>query len=142
MSIDYHGQVTAVRGSLRRQVRIAAGPDAIWAIVGDAGRLAEWWPGITSCSVVGDVRVVTTASGLPMPERILTVDRVLRRFQYRITAPIVTEHTSTIDVLDLGDNTSLVVYSIDANPSAMALIVGGAAGNALEHLRRTMEGNR
>ena len=56
-----------------------------------------------------------------MPEEIVTHDRLQRRFQYRITAPMVHEHLSTLDVIDLGDGTSLVVYSADANPSTMAL---------------------
>jgi len=81
-----------------------------------------------------------TGSGLPIPEQILTCDRLQRRFQYRITAPIVREHLSTLDVLDLEDGTSLVVYSADADPSTMALVIAAAAGNALEHLRDLMEG--
>ena len=74
-----------------------------------------------------------------MPELILTNDPLLRRFQYRISLGLLIEHTSTIDVHDLGDSTSLAVYSVDADPAAMALIIGGAAGNALERLRIDME---
>jgi uncharacterized protein YndB with AHSA1/START domain len=131
--------VTAARGTVRREVRIRRDADDVWAVVGDPARLPEWWPGITSCTVDGDTRVVTTSSGLPMPEQILTADAIQRRFQYRITAPLFTEHTSTIDVHDLGDGTSLVVYSVDADPSAMALVIGGAGGNALDHLRHQLE---
>ena len=57
-----------------------------------------------------------------------------------ITGPIFREHLSTLDVLDLGDGTSLVVYAADADPATMALVIAGAAGNALEHLRDLMEG--
>ena len=53
-----------------------------------------------------------------MPEQLLTVDPVLRRFQYRITAPMFKEHLGTLDVHDLEDGTSLVVYSTDAEPGA------------------------
>jgi hypothetical protein len=127
---------------VRREVRIARSPVDIWAWVGDPERLAQWWPGITSCTVDGDSRVITMGSGLPMPEQLLTIDALQRRFQYRITAPLFTEHTSTIDVHDLGDGTCLVVYSVDAAPSTMALVIGGAGGNALENLRVLMEGNR
>ncbi len=69
-----------------------------------------------------------------MPERLLTVDPTLRRFQYRITAPLFAEHLSTIDVHDLGDGTSLVVYSVDAEPAALALVIGGAARAGLDGL--------
>ena len=93
-----------------------------------------------SSTVDGNVRVVTTEAGLPMPEEIVTNDAVQRRFQYRITAPMFREHLSTLDVLDLGDGTSLVVYAADADPSTMALVIAGAAGSALEHLRIDMEG--
>ena len=128
------------RASVRRQVRIARAPDDVWAIVGDPARIAEWFPGIESATVDGDSRTIVTGSGLPMPEQIVTCDPLQRRFQYRITGPMFKEHLSTLDVLDLGDGTSLVVYAADAAPSTMALVIAGAAGNALDHLRSMMEG--
>jgi hypothetical protein len=126
--------MTASRGSVRHQVRLAFAPDDIWALVGDPARLHEWFPGIESCTVEGDQRIVITRSGLPMPEHLLTVDHTLRRLQYRITAPMFREHLGTIDVHDLGDGSSLVVYSTDADPAALALVIGGAARAALAHL--------
>jgi hypothetical protein len=134
--------VTESRASIRREVRIRRTADDVWAWVGAPARLPEWWPGITSCTVDDDSRTIVMGSGLPMPEKLLTIDRLQRRFQYRITAPLFREHTSTIDVHDLGDGSCLVVYSVDAEPSTMALVIGGAAGNALEHLRSLMEGER
>ena len=132
--------MTSRRASVRREMRIACPPDQVWSLVGDPERLPEWWPGIVSSVVDGKTRVVVTGSGIPMPEEIVTNDPLQRRFQYRITAPMFREHLSTLDVLDLGDGTSLVVYSADADPSTMALVIAGAAGNALEHLRTLMEG--
>ena len=46
--------MTAQRGSVRRQVRIARAPDDVWAIVGDPGRVQEWFPGIVSSTVDGN----------------------------------------------------------------------------------------
>jgi hypothetical protein len=132
--------MTATRGSVRRHVRIGRAASEVWAVVGDPARVAEWFPGIESATVDGDTRVVTTGAGLPMPEQILTNDAVQRRFQYRITAPLLREHLSTLDVIDLDDGTCLVVYSADADPATMALVIAGAAGSALEHLRTVMEG--
>lgn len=112
----------------------------MWEVIGDPARVAEWFPGIDSATVDGATRVIVTGGGIPIPEEILTNDPLQHRFQYRITAPMFREHLSTLDVLDLGDGTSLVVYSADATPSTMALVIAAAAGNALEHLRTTMEG--
>jgi hypothetical protein len=125
---------------VRRQVRIRRSADDVWEAIGDPARIAEWFPGIDSATVDGNKRVIVTGSGLPMPEEIVTHDPLQRRFQYRITAPAFREHLSTLDVLDLGDGTSLVVYGVDADPGTMALVIGGAAGNALEHLRGMLEG--
>jgi uncharacterized protein YndB with AHSA1/START domain len=123
-------------------VRIACPPAAVWDRIGDPARIAEWFPGIVSATVEGTTRVIVTGSGIPMPEEIVTHDPLQRRFQYRITAPMFREHLSTLDVLDLGDGTSLVVYAADAVPATLALVIAGAAGNALEHLRTLMEGSR
>jgi hypothetical protein len=134
--------VTDNRGTVRRQVRIDCAAAEVWDFIGDPARIPEWFPGITDAKVDGTTRVITTGSGIPIPEEIVTKDDVQRRFQYRIVGPMVKEHLSTLDVLDLEDGTCLVVYAADADPSPMALIIAGAAGNALEHLRTMMEGAR
>ena len=132
--------MTARRGTVRRQVRINRSPDDVWAFIGDPGRIQEWFPGIAASSVDGTTRVITTGAGLAIPEEIVTNDAVQRRFQYRITGGLFKEHLSTLDVLDLDDGSSLVVYAADSVPATMALVIAGAAGDALEHLRTTMEG--
>ena len=126
-------------GSIRHELRIARRADDVWALVGDPTRLAEWFPGIVACAVDGSSRVITTGAGIPMPEEILVNDPVQRRFQYQITAPLFRFHRGTIDVIDLGDETSLVVYSTDADPRAMALTIGGGTADALDELGRIME---
>ena len=72
-------------------------------------------------------------------EQILVCDHVQRRFQYRITTPIFTHHRGTIDVIDLEDGTCLVVYSTEADPRTMALVIGGGTAGALDELKRQME---
>jgi hypothetical protein len=126
--------MTARRGSIRHTIRLSCPPDVVWEVVGAPERLAEWWGGIEACTVDGDLRTIRTRSGLPMPERMLTIDATLRRFQYRITAPLFVEHLSTIDVHDLHDGSCLTVYSVDAEPAVLALIISGAARAALAGL--------
>jgi hypothetical protein len=128
-----------VRGSVRRAVRIQRTADDVWAFIGDPSRLHEWFPGITATTVDGTSRVITTRMGLPMPEEIITDDPIARRFQYKLLIPVVKEHLSTLDVHDLGDGTCLATYAADADPAAMALIIAGAAGNALENAKQMLE---
>jgi len=127
------------RASIRRETRITAPAGEIWAVVGDPARLPEWFPGVVSCEVDGDTRTVTAGAGRSMTEQVVTIDPLQRRFQYRITAPMFREHLGTIDVVDLGDGTCLVVYGTDAVPAMLALAVGGATGQALANLRALVE---
>lgn len=129
-------------GSVRHHVRIDRPADDVWALVGDAARLHEWFPGIVASTVDGTTRVITLGSGLPLPEEILVNDPVARRFQYRITAPLFSYHRGTIDVLDLDDGTCVVVYAADADPRTMALTIGGGCAGALDELKRRMEAGR
>jgi len=126
-------------GSVRHEIRVHRPADVVWGLVGDPARLHHWFPGITNCTVDGTQRVILLASGMPMPEEITVNDSVMRRFQYRITAPIFQYHRGTIDVIDLGDDTTLVVYSTDADPRTMALTIGGGTARALDELKRQME---
>ena len=124
---------------MRRQVEVAVTADAAWSVIGRPELLHHWFPGIVSCRVDGDNRVVTTAAGVSIPEQIVTIDSLQHRFQYRITAPMFTRHLATVDVIDLGDGTCLVVYATDAEPAGMALVIGGGSSAALDELKRQME---
>jgi uncharacterized protein YndB with AHSA1/START domain len=128
-------------GSIRFETRIARRADEVWALAGDPARLHEWFPGITACRVDGTLRVITLGTGVEMPEELLVIDAVQRRFQYRIAAPIFKQHRGTIDVIDLGDETCLVVYATEADPRTMALTIAGGTAGALDELKRLMESN-
>lgn len=127
------------RGSVRRHVRIDRPADVVWEAIGDPSRIHEWFVGIVDSKVDGNTRLITTGMGFPIPEEIVTDDPIQRRFQYRITGGLVKEHLSTMDAIDLGDGTTLVIYAADADPAPMSLVIAGAAGNALLELKKTLE---
>ncbi len=125
--------------SLRYERRIAASADAVWDVMCRPESIPDWFPGVVSCSVVGKSRTIVTASGLEMPEEILTIDPLLRRFAYRITAPAYRFHLGLIDVIAIGPRDSLCIYSTTAEPDALALIIAGGTLGALEEIRRLAE---
>lgn len=126
--------------SIRHQVRIARPAAEVWALAGDPARIHEWFPGIVGCKVEGDRRTITTGAGFDLPEQIVVDDDLQRRFQYRLDLPNLTHHRGTLDVIDLDDGTCLVVYATDADPRTMALMVAGGCREALDELKRQMEG--
>jgi carbon monoxide dehydrogenase subunit G len=128
-----------MRGTVRRELVFEVPADDVWAIVGRPERLAEWFPGVAECRFEGDVRTVTLNTGISLDEHIVTNDDLLRRLQYRIVGGFFTEHITTLDVIELGEARCLVIYSADAAPATMAVVLGGAMGGALEELRRQLE---
>lgn len=127
------------RGSARREVVIGVPADQVWAVVSRPELIHLWFPGMAACQVDGDQRVITLASGIPLVETLLTNDPIQRRFQYRLNGGIFAEHLGTVDVHAIAPDRSLVVYSSDVSPAAMALVLGGATHGALEELRRQLE---
>jgi ribosome-associated toxin RatA of RatAB toxin-antitoxin module len=121
-------------GSIRHHCILRHPAQRVWDFVGDPSRVHEWLPGITACEVEGSSRKVTLGNGLILPEEILVLDHVQRRFQYRIDAGFFTYHRSTLDVIALEEESCMAVYTVDADPRAMALVVAGAAATGLENL--------
>ncbi len=125
--------------TIRREIRIAASADYVWKVVGRPDLLHHWFPGMSDCTVqtVDGVttRTIVVGAGIPMPEEILINDPIQRRFQYRLTVPAFEFHRGTIDVIELAPDDTLVVYSTDCIPNAMALVIGGATGGALDELK-------
>jgi len=125
--------------SLRYERRIAASADAVWDVVRHPESIPNWFPGIVSCVVDGNLRTITTAMGLEMPEEILTIDSTIRRFAYRIVAPLYRFHLGVIDVIELGPLDSLCVYSTTAEPDPLALMIAGGTLGALDVIQRLAE---
>lgn len=125
--------------TIRREIRIAASADDVWKVVGRPDLLHHWFPGMSDCTVqTADgvtTRTIVVGAGIPMPEEILINDPIQRRFQYRLTVPAFEFHRGTIDVIELAPDDTLVVYSTDCIPNAMALVIGGATGGALDELK-------
>ena len=126
-------------GSIRHEIVINRPAADVWKLAGDPARLHEWFPGITGLTLDCNRRTITVAGGLTMPEDIVINDPSARRFEYSITLPIFTFHRGMIDVIELDPDRCLVVYSTEADPRTMALVISGGCYRALQELKRQME---
>jgi len=126
--------------SLRTHTRIARPADDVWSAVSDAGGISTWFPGIEQSSASGSTRSCTLAGGTQLEEDIVNVDPALRRFQYRITVGMPVEHhLGTIDVFEDGEGQSLVVYSTEVTPDAVADLMGPSIEGGLQGLKAHLE---
>ncbi|CAM8642244.1 PYR_PYL_RCAR_like domain containing protein [Acidimicrobiia bacterium] len=121
--------------TLRTFARIQRSADDVWKVVGDPSRIIEWFPGLVSVAVEDGVRTLTTKSGLPIVENIVTLDHDMRRFQYSITGPIpVNYHLGTMDVIDDGQPGCLLMYSTEITPEPMAFVLDGVISEGIANL--------
>lgn len=134
--------------TVRRELLIDRPADEVWQVVSDAGAIHKWFPGIIKSEYIPSVspgepatRKVELGSGLSLVEEIVTNDPLLRRFQYRIAGGAFREHLATVDVIEIDPERCLAVYGTDASPDVMALVLGGASGEALENLRDLVVAN-
>jgi hypothetical protein len=125
--------------SLRHERRISADAATVWDVIRRPESIPNWFPGVVSCTVEGSKRLITTAAGIEMPEQILTIDPLLRRFAYRITSPLYRFHLGVIDVIALAANDSLCVYSTTAEPDPLALLIAGGTVAALDEIQKIAE---
>jgi hypothetical protein len=125
--------------TMRYHTKIDRPADEVWALVADVGGLADWFPGVETCTLHGDVRTVATM-GIEVDERIVVSDPALRRLQYTIVGgPMVPEHhLATIDVLEDGDG-SLLVYSCDVSPDSLADLFAPIYSSATDAIKAQVE---
>ena len=85
------------------EIDVDGTPDAVWALVGDFGGIAGWMPGMESCRVEGDHRILDTM-GMTITEKLISRDDATRAITYGIVDGVPVEsHEATITVTAAGD---------------------------------------
>ena len=126
--------------SLRSTVRIARPADDVWKVVSDVAGISAWFPGIEQASAGDGTRSCTLTGGHELEEDVVNVDQDLRRFQYRITAGMpVDYHLGTVDVLEDGADSTLVVYSTEVTPDSLADLMGPSIEGGVQGLKQHLE---
>ncbi|WP_460787219.1 SRPBCC family protein [Nocardioides maradonensis] len=108
----------------------------VWHLVRDVGSVADWFPAMSSSEPSSSGRLVTLADGTRLVEDVVTLDDAMRRMQYRIRGGdlAVDGHLGTVDVIDLKDGRSVLVYSSEVDPPEVAAAFDAAIGDAVAGL--------
>ena len=127
-------------GSATNEIDIARPADDVWAMVRDFGGLAAWMPGIDSCRVEGDDRVLEMM-GMELTETLLRLDEDDRTLVYGITKSLmpIEHHEATITVTTVNERSSHVTYTVDVAPDSMTEVMSGAYASALQALKARVE---
>lgn len=113
--------------------------DEVWAVVGDFGGIGGWMPGIESCRVEGDDRILDTM-GMTITETLRSKDDAARAITYSVVdgAP-AEQHEATVTVTAEGDG-SRVTWDVEATPDEMADLMATIYQSALDALKAHVGG--
>ena len=125
-------------GEARAEITIDRSADDVWAKIGNFGDLL-WMPGIESCELDGDDRVLGMF-GMRVVERLYARDDEGRAITYGIVdgdmKPEV--HRATITVMPAGSG-SFVTWDVETD-DAMVEVMQGAYTGGLAALKAELEG--
>ena len=120
------------------EIDVEGTPEAVWALVGDFGGIAGWMPGMESCRVEGENRILDTM-GMTITEKLITRDESARAITYAIVDGVPVEsHEATVTVTPSG-NGSHVTWVVDAAPDEMADLMQSVYQQSLEALKAHVE---
>src|SRR5579872_3326075 len=121
------------------RIELEANAEAAWSVVGDFGGIGSWMPGIESCVVDGEDRVLRLM-GLEVTERLERRDDDERTLSYRIVGGVpVVNHLSTISVVPAGSG-SVVTWDVDVEPDEMCGLLRDTYQQALAALKAHLDG--
>ena len=125
--------------SAQAAIDIKRSPDEVWATIGDFGGIADWMPGIESCRVEGENRILAM-TGMEITERLVSNSDDARTQTYCIVSGVPVEsHQATITVTADGDG-SRVTWDVEAQPDEMTGVMQGIYQQTLDALKAKLEG--
>jgi polyketide cyclase/dehydrase/lipid transport protein len=127
-------------GTATNEIDIDRPANDVWKLVRDFGGLAGWMPGIDSCRVEDNDRILEMM-GMELTETLVRCDDNTRTLVYSIAkSPLPIEHhEATIAVTSTGDASCHVTYGVEVRPDSMVDVMSGAYAGALRALKSRVE---
>jgi carbon monoxide dehydrogenase subunit G len=104
----------------KAEISIDRAPDEVWKLLREFGALAEWMPGVDTCTVDGDVRTLGMM-GMEVKERLENLDddnRVIAYSLFEAPIPNLQSHLCTIAVDPEGSG-SHVTWTVAVSPDEL-----------------------
>ena len=90
--------------SIRKEIPLAASPEAVWEVVRDVGAVAtRFAPGfVVDVQLEPGARLVTFGNGMVVRETIVDLDETARRLVYSVASDRLTHHSASFQVFAEG----------------------------------------
>ena len=116
------------------ETTVEADPDKVWSVLGDFGGIDAFFPGIDSCRVEGDVRILDMG-GNTVKERLIAQDDEARTCTYSVIEMPGLDHRATIKVEPAASGGSRVIWEYDVQPDSMGAVFRDTYAKALEAVK-------
>jgi carbon monoxide dehydrogenase subunit G len=125
-------------GFAQVEIEIAKEPGETWTVAGDFEGIGSWFPGIESCVINGDDRILKMM-GLEITERLESRDNEGKVLVYAIVGGVpVVNHRATITVAPAPQG-SRVTWDVEVEPDEMTELMRQTYQGALEALKAKLE---
>jgi mxaD protein len=125
--------------SAQAAIDIEKSPDEVWAVIGDFGGIDTWMPGVESCRLEGENRIIAM-SGMEITERLVSTSDDTHTQTYSIVDGVPVEfHQATITVTPDGAG-SKVTWDVEARPDEMTDLMQGIYQQTLDALKAKLDG--
>jgi len=130
--------------SVRKEIQIDAGPDAVWDAVRDFGALHERLVKgfVVDTKLDGDDRIVTFANGAVQREPLVALDDDVRRLVYgAVDSPLgATHYNATVTVASDGESGSRIDWVVDVLPNELEPILSQVMDHGAAAMKATLDG--
>lgn len=123
--------------SVRREIQVAASPEAAWDAIRDVGALhTRLVPGfVTDTKLEPGARIVTFGNGMVVRELIVDLDEAAHRLVWSARSDRLTHHNASVQVFDREGGGATIVWIADFLPDTTLEAVGAmieAGAGAIE----------
>jgi len=121
-------------------IAIDRSPDEVWKLVRDFGGLAQWMPGVETCTVDGDIRTIGMM-GISVKEKLVKLDDDNRTLQYSVVeSPMdkLESHLVTIATAPEGSG-SRVTWTTKVEPDELLGLFAPLYENAIVEIKKKVE---
>ncbi len=126
-------------GKAQAAIDIDSPPEAVWKVVGDFGGIATWMPGVESCILDGDDRIIKMM-GMEVTEGLRRRDPDERVLEYGIVGGVpVGNHLAVIRVADAPGG-SHVTWDVEIEPDEMTDMFRDVYQQSLQALKDHLSG--
>jgi hypothetical protein len=130
-------------GSIVREITTSCPAASVWEAIRDVGALhTRLVPGfVVNTELQPGARIVTFANGMVVREPIVHIDERQRRLVWTAENPMLSHYNASVQVFELSDSPTRVVWTADFLPDAAAEQLGALIDQGMQAMKIALDGS-